>query len=66
MSERYEQVSSLNQRECTLDSSILQPGPVVQRVDWIIHWISCYSVDEICRKTQYSHMNLIQNEGKSV
>ena len=35
--------------------------PVVQRVDIVIRWISCYSVNEMAR---YSHMNLIQNEGK--
>ena len=42
-------------------------APVVQRVDSIPYWISCYPVDEICRKNSiYSQMNLIQNEGESI
>ena len=47
---------------------ILDPplAPVVQRVDSVIHWISCYPEDEICRKTRYSHMKFTQNKGKSV
>ena len=42
-------------------------APVVQRVDIVIQWISCYQFKkmEYVGKTRYSHMNLIQNEDKS-
>ena len=41
-------------------------APVVQRVDSVICWISCYPVDEIGGKTRYSRLNLMQIKGKSV
>ena len=41
-------------------------APVVQRVGSAIHWISCYAHEmKYVGETRYSHMNLIQNEGKS-
>ena len=41
-------------------------APVVQRVDSVIHRISCYPEDmKYVGKTRYSHMSLMQNEDKS-
>ena len=51
-----------------MDNAIHQ-APIVQRVDSVINWISCYPVDELCTnlgKTGYSHINRVQNEGKGI
>ena len=41
--------------------------PVVQRVNSVIHWISCsYPVHEICRKTRHNQINIMQSKGKSI
>ena len=46
----------------------IRPHSVVQRVDSLLHWISCYPEDEISRKTLMysSHMNLVPIKGKSM
>ena len=44
-----------------------QQASVVQRVDSVIHWISCYTVDEIFRKNSICNlMSLMPNEGDGI